>query len=855
LYKLINFVFIIFLFISSLALADDSLNIISTKLKNGDTFYKVFSEMSINKRDSKLFISSLQRKLDLKRMPTGQEIKFYFASNNRSLIAVAVPLKKDVTVLTWRKKNKIISAKIDNNLLKDRFKAIINPEEFTPKPGIYKITVNKGDNLTHLLSNAAVNINEIQVIIKIISKEIDLRKLMPDDLVELFYVANSEGVFLDKISLTMSGEVILLKKDSFQVFRLQKSSEKIVTANELNVNIDKSKIFEEDVILGQLRGLGWGKKDAREGMDAFSTVYDPRKLKKNTEIIFPQDQRIRAFAIEIDNNFTILVQKIENGDFLAQKIVSKKVRSIISNLKIPIDKQLITKEEKANIIEKDLDLLKEEEIDGLYFKTNLIEGEISKGDTLISRFLALGEKKVTIMNALSVLSKKMNPNLVRSGSSLIVALGRSSNPMKGFFIERKNNLGYLVIIEKENYVVKSSNINKAKIELAKLVKPNLSKRKTNIKITPTWENTSLVKLYKNNVKIFTFKSGDTLSHAFSEIGVSEREIFGFVNKLKTEFDPRKLKIGNKLKFYLSKEDNKLVEGIALHLDKVRSIEVFKIKNNYKLNKYKEPIVITFHKVSGEINNSLYISAKNAGLPISVLMELVKIYSFDVDFQREIKSGDAFEVLYQIHNNKSGEVVRSGPVLRSVLVLRGERLPLYRYEYEKDYFDYFDSEANSAKKALMRTPLDGARISSGFGKRKHPILGYTKMHKGVDFAAPRNTPVFAAGDGVIEYAKRNGGYGKYIRIRHNTDYKTSYSHLARFAKYINEGKRVKQGDIIGYVGTTGRSTGPHLHYEIIFRNKQVNPLKVRMPKELKLKNQDYNYFIIERDRLDNIWDSL
>ena len=180
------------------------------------------------------------------------------------------------------------------------------------------------------------------------------------------------------------------------------------------------------------------------------------------------------------------------------------------------------------------------------------------------------------------------------------------------------------------------------------------------------------------------------------------------------------------------------------------------------------------------------------------MEVVKIYSFDVDFQREIKSGDAFEVLYQVQNNKSGEIVKIGPVLRSVLVLGGERLPLYRYEYEEDYFEYFDSEANSAKKALMRTPLDGARISSVFGKRKHPILGYTKMHKGVDFAAPRITPVFAAGDGTIEYAKRNGGYGKFIRIRHNSDYKTAYAHLDRYAKNIREGIKVKQGDIIGYV---------------------------------------------------------
>ena len=294
---------------------------------------------------------------------------------------------------------------------------------------------------------------------------------------------------------------------------------------------------------------------------------------------------------------------------------------------------------------------------------------------------------------------------------------------------------------------------------------------------------------------------------------------------------------------------KTIEGIKIFLDKNNN------NNDFVLNKYKEPTIKTFHKTTGEINSSLYLAATNAGMPIPVLMEVVKLYSFDVDFQREIKRGDTFEVLYQLQHDKSGALVSSGPVLRSVLSLDGERLPLYRFEYEKGYFDYFDSDASSVKKALMRTPLDGARISSGFGKRKHPVLGYTKMHKGVDFAAPRNTPIFAAGDGIIELARKNGGYGNYIRIRHNTDYKTAYAHLARFGRNVSEGKRIKQGDIIGYVGTTGRSTGPHLHYEIIFRNKQVNPLKVRMPKGLKLKNESYNLFINARDRLDNIWDSL
>ena len=850
-YKFI--IFILFICISSLSLAEDSFNIISTKLKKGDTFYKVFSEMGINNKDSKLFINSLERKLDLKRMPTGQEIKFYFIKNPRSLIAVAVPLKKDFTVLTLKKNKNITSTKINDDLLNDRVRALINPEKFRPKPGIYRIIVNKGDNLTKLLTNAAINIGEIQNLIQTISEEVDLRQLRPNDLIELFYIANTEGVFLNKISLNMSNKIYEFKKDSFNVFRVLKNNENIELTETENIEIDKQEINKENIILGQLIEEGWSKKEARAGLNAFSTVYDPKNFSIKPEMILPEDINIRAFTVHIGNNFSIFVQKNKKGNFLAQKLERQKANSIILNLKKIIEKDLTIKKKSDQEIE--LLVSDQKQTDELYYKTNLIEGKIIEGDALINRLLALGEKKSTIMKALNILSKKMNPNLVRSGSSLIVALDKRAKPMKGFFIENKSNKGYLVIIEKGDYIVKNSTINIARNELAKLVKPNLAKRKINRIIVPEWKTTSLIKPFKNDVKIFTFKRGETLSHAFSHIGISEKEVFGFINKLKNEFDPRKLKVGNKLKVYLSKKDSKIVEGISLQLDKVRSIEVFKIESNYILNKYKEPIIITFHKVSGEINNSLYVSAKKAGLPISVLMEVVKIYSFDVDFQREIKAGDAFEVLYQVHNNKSGEVVRSGPILRSVLVLGGERIPLYRYEYEKDYFEYFDSEANSAKKALMRTPLDGARISSVFGNRKHPILGYTKMHKGVDFAAPRNTPVYAAGDGVIEYSKRNGGYGKFIRIRHNSDYKTAYAHLARFAKNISEGKRVKQGDIIGYVGTTGRSTGPHLHYEIIFRDKQVNPLKVRMPKELRLKNKDYNSFIIERNRLDDIWDSL
>ncbi len=855
-HNLIKFIFLILFFFSGYSSAEDNITIISKSLKKGDTFYKVFSKVEINNQDSELFISSLKRRLDLTKMPTGQEIKFYFKLDTNLLLAVAVPLKKNITVLSWRKGKKITSSKISNILIDDRVQAIFNMEDFKPKPGVYKIKVNKGDNLTRLLSNSGININEINNIVQVISSERDLRKLKPNDELQLFYSADEEGVFLEKINLTMSGKSILIKKDDFKVFRIYDTE----NIEEKNKDKGENRKLKTNNIQGQLRDVGWSLKEAREAVDAFSTVYEPIKIKLGYRIIFPKDNRIKAFAIKINNEFAVVVIKINDGKFLAKKQSIKLAKGIVASLKFVESKkdipQNIENIEKKVVI-KSIDSLSNSNIEDndLYYETNLIEGKIAKGDTLLARLLALGEKKIVIRKVLKVLSEKMNPNLVRSGSSIIVALGRDKSPIIGFFIEKSRKKGYLVILDNNKYIVKKSSIISAKKELAELVKPNLTKRKKIIKKVDEWNNKSLIQSSNNTIKTFTFKRGDTLSHAFSSLNISENNIFGFINKLKSVFDPKKIRVGQEIKIYFQKNDDKIINGIAIYVDKIKSIEVFKNKTDFILNKYQEPTIRTFHKASGEINSSLYMSAKNAGMPIPVLMEVVKLYSFDVDFQREIRSGDSFEVMYQLQHTKSGDLVSSGPVIRSVLTLEGERLTLYRFEYEKGYFDYFDSDASSVRKALMRTPLDGARISSVFGKRKHPILGYTKMHKGVDFAAPRNTPIFAAGDGIIELSRKNGGYGNYIRIRHNSDYKTAYAHLARFGKGVKEGKRVQQGQVIGYVGTTGRSTGPHLHYEIIFRNKQVNPLKVRMPKGVRLKNHDYDLFIKARDRLDNIWDSL
>ena len=233
--------------------------------------------------------------------------------------------------------------------------------------------------------------------------------------------------------------------------------------------------------------------------------------------------------------------------------------------------------------------------------------------------------------------------------------------------------------------------------------------------------------------------------------------------------------------------------------------------------------------SGIISSSLYKASKEAGMSDQVFNTFVQVLSFSVDFQREIKKGDSFEALFETKRDLISGKTKFGTDLYYIsMTLSGDLLEYFRHEHADGTIGWYDRAGNSASRTLMRTPVNGARLSSGYGKRKHPILGYSKMHKGLDFAAPTGTPIMAAGSGIVESSGWNGSYGKYIRIRHNSTYKTAYAHMSKIKRGITPGQRVNQGEIIGYIGSTGRSTGPHLHYEILVNGRKVNPLTVRLP---------------------------
>ncbi|WP_455373815.1 peptidoglycan DD-metalloendopeptidase family protein [Limibacillus halophilus] len=353
------------------------------------------------------------------------------------------------------------------------------------------------------------------------------------------------------------------------------------------------------------------------------------------------------------------------------------------------------------------------------------------------------------------------------------------------------------------------------------------------------------------IETLTVERGDTLMGILTEAGVARQEAYEAITALEEVFSPRRLRAGQEIKVAMTGPTEELtLVSLALQPDVETDVSVGRNDDGafVALSTPRE-LTLASEYGRGVIETSLYEASIAAGMPHGSLMELIRIFSFDVDFQRDIRGGDSFEALFDINYDANGEMVKTGEVRLAALTLSGKERRYYRYTTTEGEVDYFDAEGKSVRRTLMRTPIDGARLSSGFGMRKHPILGYSKMHKGTDFAAPSGTPIYAAGNGSIVKAGRNGGYGNYIRIRHNSRYQTAYAHLKGFAKGIKSGARVEQGQIIGYVGTTGRSTGPHLHYEVLVDGTQVNPRNIKLPTGLTLEGTELARFQEERAKLE------
>jgi murein DD-endopeptidase MepM/ murein hydrolase activator NlpD len=352
------------------------------------------------------------------------------------------------------------------------------------------------------------------------------------------------------------------------------------------------------------------------------------------------------------------------------------------------------------------------------------------------------------------------------------------------------------------------------------------------------------KANKPHFKEVEVGKGDTVAGLLQNAGLSGTESYQAVKALGKYVDVRKIRSGQKIDLHYRPGDDGELElsKMQMKLDPTKEVQLVRAgPDDFRAEIEERELVSRTHAKSVKIETSLYGSAARANIPQSVIAEVIRIYSWNIDFQRDIQPGDKIEVLYDSSETEDGDYSKLGNVLYASLTVGGRQIPIYRYEMEDGRVDYFGPDGTSTRKTLMKTPIDGARISSGFGMRRHPVLGYTKMHKGMDFAASVGTPIYAAGDGKVEYAGRFSSYGNYVRISHNSKLKTAYAHMHHIASGIKPGTRVRQGQVIGYVGTTGRSTGPHLHYEVMVNSKQVNPKSIDLPTGEQLAGKDLKRF--------------
>ena len=443
----------------------------------------------------------------------------------------------------------------------------------------------------------------------------------------------------------------------------------------------------------------------------------------------------------------------------------------------------------------------------------------------------------TTMTIIHFLKKLILKNLTFLPSTRLIKLGFSNlNPFIFLSIFIVFSLSFFVI----STLIQSKN-EKNRNNLTEVTRNNDFSNLTNFfvsKINSPYEEVDYI-----------IKNNDTLEKILTNYNILDNDIKNISLKLK-EKKLSNIYSGRKLSLIYKKLNDKsnTIVNLVYPINNTSSIEIRKSQDNFTV---RENILQLFKKevvVRNIIKNNLYSSAIAAGVEPNIIVEFARIYGFEVDFQRDIRKGDWFEIFYEKFEDDNNKVRDTGKIIYASMYVNWEEINLYNFKY-KDDEEYYDIKGKSITKSLMKTPINGARLSSSYGMRKHPILGYNKMHRGTDFAAPSGTPIMASGSGTITRARWCGGGGNCVKIKHNSTYETIYAHMKAFAKGIKEGRKVKQGQIIGYVGSTGMSTGPHLHYEVVVNGKKVNSQRLKLPSGKTLKGVARENFEMERIKID------
>lgn len=350
------------------------------------------------------------------------------------------------------------------------------------------------------------------------------------------------------------------------------------------------------------------------------------------------------------------------------------------------------------------------------------------------------------------------------------------------------------------------------------------------------------------------RNGETLAGLLTRAGAGPAEAHAAMLSIRDVYDPRQLRPGQEINLIFDRAGDEVrLTGLAFRSEPGASVTANRTaEGGFAARQVLMPLTFEIARIAARVQTSLYATALELGATDREVAALADAFAYDVDFQRDVRTGDQFELVFERFYDDEGNTVRTGELLFVGLETRRGDRAFYQFLAPGDTRpDWYDADGKSARRFLMKTPINGARLSSGFGMRRHPILGFSRMHQGTDFAAPIGTPILAAGDGVVVRAGPFSSYGNYVRVRHANGYETAYAHMSRFARGVRPGAQVRQGDVIGYVGNTGRSTGPHLHYEVMLRGRQINPMTLQVANGRNLEGRALELFMIERARIDTL----
>ena len=558
-----------------------------------------------------------------------------------------------------------------------------------------------------------------------------------------------------------------------------------------------------------LKGIGFSELEAINAYISLASVYPLEILKDRGYLILPNNiDKKKIFAVNVNNNQSVILKK-EKDKFV----------TYISSAELA--NELITSTNDLSISKKNIIKVDNNYED--YNKKIVIEESIFKqGENISQKLIDINVEKSKLQNVIKLIKEFIDPKKIKTGT--IVKTFTDQGNLKAFYMPITKKKFLFIYNNKGFYNSKLVNFSGIKSNTSKILHENSNK-------------ITRINLFTNsNYQVFEnfLNKGESIYELLQKYDIKNATINNIFNAVKPYYDLGQMRAGKKLEVILNY--NQHLQGLSFKIDQVTKLQVILVDDIYKVYFYKEPYKIKKKLTEIIINSNFYNDSEIFNLPRSIFFELVKILSFSIDFQRDIKKGTTFLVLYEKFYDYEDNLIATGRILYSKVLLKSDLIEMYLFN-KGGKEEYYDKDGKSIRKTLMKTPIDGARLSSGFGNRRHPVLGYNKMHKGIDFAAKKGTPIYAAGDGIIERANFYGGYGRYIRIRHNSQYKTVYAHLSKFAKKIKKNVKVKQGQVIGYVGTSGRSTGPHLHYEVLFNQTQINPNTLKMPEvEVLSKNE-------------------